>query len=68
MGGGFRLDVRINLIALGSSAAFQCQCHTEVHAGTISRADLLLIVAQREGVLQGEIETEIYRLRREPKK
>lgn len=61
MGGGSRLDVRINLIAL-------CQTdHDAYHAGHILRADLLAVVAQREDCLQDEIETVIGILVRLPK-
>lgn len=59
--GAGRLDVAINLISL-------CRvCHGLVHAGEITREDLLAIVATREGVSQDWIVTEIYRLRREVK-
>jgi hypothetical protein len=61
MGGGSRLDVPINLIALCR------QCHNQVHAGVIRRDDLLAIVALREGMLQDDIEAEINRLKRSPK-
>jgi hypothetical protein len=61
LGGGSRLDVAINLIAL-------CPfCHSDFHNGHIARYDLLAIVAKREGKLQDEIVTEIYRLLRTPK-
>jgi hypothetical protein len=61
MGGGGRLDIRINLLAL-------CwQCHNEVHAGHIQRCDLLAIVAARENCLQADIVSEIARLRRAQK-
>lgn len=66
-GGATRLDVRINLIALGSSRLFACQCHQEIHAGRVSREDLLLIVSAREGLLQHQIEEQIYAMRRAPK-
>lgn len=53
-----RLDVAINLIAL-------ClQCHADFHNGRILRCDLLALVAAREQRLQGDIEAEIYQLRR----
>lgn len=56
-----RLDVTINLISL-------CvQCHNDFHNGRILRCDLLAIVATRERRLQGDIEAEIYELRRRPK-
>lgn len=60
-GGGGRLDVAINLIALCR------ECHTLVHGGFILRRCLLAIVAQREGRLQDDIEAEIMLLRRLPK-
>lgn len=58
MGSGGRLDVRINLATLCRA------CHNRVHAGQIMRADLLAIVAQREGWLQDEITEAIHLLRR----
>ncbi len=61
MGGGSRLDVRINIIALCPP------CHNATHAGIIMRPDLLAVVAAREGLLQSQIEEEIWRLRRTPK-
>lgn len=58
-GGGSRLDVRRNLVGL-------CRdCHNSHHNGhEPMRLDLLAVVAQREQCLQGDIEEEIYRLRR----
>ncbi len=63
--GGFRLDVSINLISLG--VAFQCPCHRERHAGNISHADMLAVVATRENTFQDHIERVVYLLRRLPK-
>jgi hypothetical protein len=61
MGGGKRLDVRINLLGL-------CRwCHHDFHSGRISRRELLDLVACREQRRPGSIVTEIYRLRRQPK-
>ena len=57
-GGGTRLDVRINLIALCR------ECHRRFHDGHILYADLLAIVSARENMLQDDIEREIFRLRR----
>lgn len=65
MGGAWRLDIRVNLIALGGP--FDCNCHGQVHQGHIQRCDLLAVVAAREGVQQADIEAEVYRLRRERK-
>jgi hypothetical protein len=61
MGGGGRLDIRINLISL-------CRlCHDAVGLGHIARCDLLAVVASRESTTQSQIEEEIWRLRRTPK-
>lgn len=64
MGGGGRLDVRINLLAVGQSRTYQCFCHGLIHNGAIKRDDLLLIVARREKTTPGAIRDEINRLRR----
>ena len=61
MGSGTRLDIAINLIALGSW--MDCSCHQRFHAGHIARHDLLAVVAAREKMLQDDIEREICRLR-----
>lgn len=63
MGGAGRLDVRINLVALGSTLAFECTCHTDHHAGERPLRDELLAVASaREGVLQRDAEAVIHYL------
>ena len=64
MGAGGRLDVRINLIALGAKRLFICTCHDDADAYRIPRCSLLAKVAAREQRLQGEIEDELRRLRR----
>jgi hypothetical protein len=61
MGGGSRLDVRINLISLC------CWCHHDAQHGIIQRFDLLAIVAKRERTTQDRIERTIYALLRAPK-
>lgn len=65
MGGGGRLDVRINLIALGSTLEWQCECHTRIHNGLVPKIVLMVIVATREAILVDDLEAEMYRLRRE---
>lgn len=67
MGGGNQLDVEINLIALGSSGQFECECHTRVHGGNISRAEVLAVIAKRENAKPGDIEEALYFLTRLPK-
>jgi len=65
LGGGGRLDIRCNLVALGSGILWECACHQAAHAGRISRLQLLLMVGQRECCLIADIEEEVWRLRRE---
>ena len=62
MGGGTRLDHPWNVVGL-------CRrCHNDHHQGHRPLpCDLLLIVAHREGMLQDEIERELYRLIRLPR-
>jgi len=61
-GGGSRLDVPLNLVSLCPD------CHQGHHAGRRPlRCDLLALVAAREGLLQGDVEAELFRLRRAPK-
>jgi hypothetical protein len=43
-------------------------CHGEYHDGSIPRKSLLELVANREKTTVGEIISEIYRLRRAPKR
>ena len=58
MGGGGRLDIAINLIAV---CFF---CHVDIHSGRILFCDLLAKVAAREDWNQQDIRREIARLRR----
>lgn len=67
MGGGKRLDIPCNLIALGSSLGFQCTCHHDLHVGHISPEDMLAVVAVREGVMQDSILAVRWFLMRLPK-
>jgi hypothetical protein len=55
MGGNGILEVRINLIALGSQKLFSCQCHRNLHDGLIDPRRLLRIVAIRERLRVEEI-------------
>lgn len=66
--GAGRLDIRENLVALGSTRLFLCTCHSDSHAGCRpTRIDLLEIAARREGTTPEEITEKVYRLRRETK-
>ena len=77
-----RLDVAINLLALGSTRRFLCGCHSAVHSGDVKYfrrigkvchdvADIdrlmLLTIAVREVKVADDIRDAIYLLRRLPK-
>lgn len=68
IGGGGRLDIRCNLVALGSSITMACTCHHDHHSiGDPSTDALLAVACQREGLLQGPVRELIDFLRRVPK-
>ena len=67
IGSGRTLDVEINLIALGSSGQFKCECHTKVHDGNIPRSDVLAVMSKREIAKGADIEEALYFLTRLPK-
>lgn len=47
-GSSKRIDIPINLIALGSTLLFQCSCHTKIGAANIKAFEVLAVVAARE--------------------
>ena len=62
MGNSSQLDVQFNLIAVGSSQLFQCDCHTRMESGEIYRGDVLAKIAALNGLLQDPLERAIYLL------
>lgn len=60
-------DLDINLIALGSTPAFCCACHTLIEAGNITRYEVLEYVSRREKTTPAAIESVIDMIRRLPK-
>jgi hypothetical protein len=66
-GGGARLDISINLLAVGSTRHYQCQCHTLVHQGNISKLTVLEVIAVREQLEPEFIQETIWHLLRLPK-
>ena len=62
IGGAWRMDVRINLIAL---CLF---CHRKAHDGNVSRKRILEIIAAREGRTPEEVTAELDRLRQQSSK
>ncbi len=72
MGGGGRLDVRINLVGLGLGGwvgvRAECNCHSSHHTGhEPSKRQLMERAAEREGVDATDIEAVLWLLRRLPK-
>lgn len=68
MGSGKRLDIRVNLVALGSTLAYECSCHTKHHNGQKpTHADLLEIAARREQTTPEDIVRVVYLLLYLPK-
>ncbi len=61
LGGGSRLDIRENLLAVCR------ECHMGIHAGQIGRVHTLFLLAQREGKKPEEIQEYIWQLLRKPK-
>lgn len=58
MGGGSRLDIPENLIALGG--ALDCNCHGKAHDCKIDRADILAKIAARLGKTPEEVQKVIW--------
>lgn len=64
-----RLDVRINLVALCAAFSGGANCHYSAHySGKPSRAELLEVVALREGRTVESIVDEMNELRRATRK
>lgn len=51
---GRRLDVSLNLMALGDWQS--CACHAKFHDGNLPRCDLIACLSQREGLVFSEQE------------
>lgn len=66
-GGAMRIDHPWNLLAVGDSKTFQCDCHTRIHSGEISREYLHEIMTLREWETWDTMEAEIKRLQRQSK-
>ncbi len=47
MGGGRRLDIRINIVGVGSSPGMECQCHNNADTAA-EKARCLRVIAERE--------------------
>lgn len=61
MGGGARIDLPFNLIALCAGWGSNW-CHRRAEDGQIAKTDLLMIVAAREGMQVSTIEVAMNRL------
>src|SRR5947209_1902092 len=60
-GGGTRLDIVVNLIALCPG------CHRAAQAYRIPQFEVISIVARREGLLVAEVKAAVYRMRQREK-
>lgn len=67
MGGGRRLDVPWNLIALCGPNPMGVGCHRLAEDGHIPRRALLAVIAKRERQPQEAIEAELWEIIRQPK-
>lgn len=65
--GAGRIDAAINLVSLCETFAGGDNCHDRVHNGAIDKAELLDIVARREGMSVDAIVEMIYAIRQTPK-
>jgi len=61
------LDILINLISLGSTQGFECDCHTKCGAAKISRDKVLEIIAAREKTTPDDIIAVVDLFRRTPR-
>lgn len=59
MGGGRQLDIRINLIRVGSTPNFECQCHNNVDTKTGQEA-CWRVIAARENTTVNAIQDACY--------
>jgi hypothetical protein len=66
-GGGSRLDMPENLISLGSTPNWECQCHNLAEAKKIPPEKILATIAKREGKTPEEIKQILWDKLREPK-
>lgn len=65
IGGGSRQDMRINLIALGSTLGMCCPCHTKSHAdGGVLNLQFIEIISERDGESKDDILSVMYLIRR----
>jgi hypothetical protein len=71
IGGGSRLDVPENLVALcrgwSQKTGQWVSCHQDAESGKITRWELLALIARREKVPEAEIMDHLYTLLRRPK-
>lgn len=65
--GAGQVDHPWNIAALCAVFSGGKNCHHEVHQGNVDRSDLELMVAGREGIMQGHISHLVWAIRRLPK-
>ena len=45
-----RIDLRWNLVSLGTMLGSNCRCHARYHNGVLTRAEIIMVVAARENL------------------
>lgn len=60
--GGNGSDVDVNLVALGSTPQWECECHRDVHSGKIGKETLIEIIAKRHNTTPDTIAQANYAL------
>lgn len=66
-GGGNKMDVRCNVVGVGAMRTFECLCHRKRHDGNLPRAEILAVIAKREGVAEESVLDVLWLIKRLPK-
>jgi hypothetical protein len=64
-GSGTRLDIPLNLAALGT--AYECECHANLHSGKAPANALFAVIGRREGLAAEDVQERLWRIIRAPK-
>lgn len=65
--GSGRIDCRFTCLSLCDVFSGGSSCHHRAHSGEIARADLELLLADINGVMQADVLSAVYLIRRLPK-
>jgi hypothetical protein len=64
-GGGTRLDIELNLVAVGG--LFQCSCHDDIEQHRIPENKPFEVVAARYGMMVKQVQVRLWEIVRAPK-